>query len=109
MAVEGIHRHSIQGKIVRKIQRPSKEIIEAFKACYTAFASDYLGKFSVLNHHIQPLSSGMRICGPAVTSLGPDLTVRRMAIDLAEPGDVLVVAAGGVVDYACFGDGTARK
>jgi 4-hydroxy-4-methyl-2-oxoglutarate aldolase len=32
-----------------------------------------------------------------------------MAIDLALPGDVLVVAAGGVTDYACFGDGTAQR
>ena len=32
-----------------------------------------------------------------------------MAIDLAEEGDVLVVAAGGIPDYFCFGDGTALR
>jgi 4-hydroxy-4-methyl-2-oxoglutarate aldolase len=32
-----------------------------------------------------------------------------MAINLAEPGDVLVVAAGGSEQVSCFGDGTARR
>jgi 4-hydroxy-4-methyl-2-oxoglutarate aldolase len=70
---------------------------------------DHLGKHGAMHVDIAPLSPGMRICGPATTSLGPDLTVRRMAIDLAAPHDVLVVAAGDVRDYACFGDGTARR
>lgn len=109
MAIEGIHRHPVQGKVITEIKRPSDETVKAFQNCYTAFALDYLGKFSAMHHSISSLSPGMRICGPAVTSLGPDLTVRRMAIDLAQPGDVLVVAAGGVADYACFGDGTVRR
>ncbi|HYN08696.1 MAG TPA: RraA family protein [Vicinamibacterales bacterium] len=93
---------------MRTIQRPGVDGVRALAGCYTAFILDHLGKYGAMTR-IAPLSPGMQVCGPAVTSLGPDLTVRRMAIDLAQPGDVLVVAAGGVEDYACFGDGTARR
>jgi 4-hydroxy-4-methyl-2-oxoglutarate aldolase len=43
-----------------------------------------------------------------VTCRGPDVLVRRAAIDLARPGDVLVVAAAGCTDRACFGAATAE-
>lgn len=58
---------------------------------------------------IQPLSPGMRLCGPAVTCLSPDLAIRKMAVDLAQPGDVLVIAAEGITERACFGEYTAHK
>jgi 4-hydroxy-4-methyl-2-oxoglutarate aldolase len=109
MAVLGVHRHPNQGRIVREIQRPRLEVIAVFRDCYSAFALDYLGKLGAMSLDLLPLSPGMKMCGPAVTSLGPDLSVRRMAIDLAMPGDVLVVAAGGATNFACFGDGTARR
>lgn len=108
MAVDGVFKHPIQGKIVRQIQRPPSDAIEVLRHAYTAFVLDFLGKYSVMRQ-VAPLSPGMKVCGPAITSLNPDLTVRRMAIDLAQPGDVLVVAANGVRDYACFGDGTAQR
>jgi 4-hydroxy-4-methyl-2-oxoglutarate aldolase len=102
-------RHPSQGLIVSRIERPDRQLVERFRGFYTAIILDHLGKFGAMDMRIKPLVPGMRMFGPAVTALGPDLTVRRMAIDLAEPGDILVVAAGGVADYACFGDGTARR
>lgn len=102
-------RHPLQGRVVVTIKRPQQQVVDAFRDFYTGIVLDALGKYGAMHVDIQPLTPGMRICGPAVTALGPDLTVRRMAIDLAEPGDVLIVAAGDVRDYACFGDGTARR
>jgi 4-hydroxy-4-methyl-2-oxoglutarate aldolase len=102
-------KHPLQGKIVRNINRPSKDVISRIKKLYSGIILDHLGKFGSMIKDIKPVSSGMKLCGPAVTVYGPDLTVRRMAIDLAEPGDVLVVGAHGIEDYACFGDGTARR
>ena len=96
-------------KIIRSFERPDPEIVAEFSLLYTGIVADVLGKLGVMHVNLGPLSPGMTICGPATTSFGPDLTVRRMAIDLAAPGDVLVVAAGGIRDYACFGDGTARR
>jgi 4-hydroxy-4-methyl-2-oxoglutarate aldolase len=102
-------RHPLQGRVVRSVRRPAKDVIVEFADFYTGIVLDALGKHGAMDVDIAPLSPGLTVCGPAVTALGPDLTVRRMAIDLAQPGDVLVVAAGNVRDYACFGDGTATR
>jgi 4-hydroxy-4-methyl-2-oxoglutarate aldolase len=106
---QNIYQHKYQGTINTSINRPSKSDIEIISSSYTAFVLDRMGKHGAVHSTIKPLYSGMICCGPAVTSLGPDLSVRRMTIDVAEPGDVLVVAAGGCADYACFGDGTAKR
>ena len=102
-------RHDHQGVINCKITRPDPESIAKIAETYSAFVLDRMGKYGACSPRIKPLSSGMRLCGPAVTQLGADLSVRRMAIDLAQEGDVLVVAAGGLDDYSCFGDGTALR
>lgn len=101
--------HSYQKRVITRIDRVSESLVKRFHDFYTGIVLDTMGKHGSMNTDLAPLSPGMRFCGPAVTSMGPDLTVRRMAIDLAAPGDVLVVAAGGVRDYACFGDGTATR
>lgn len=95
--------------IVADFERPSQDLVDRFGRLYTGLVLDYMGKHGAMSHRIGPIQPGLRFYGPASTSLGPDLTVRRAAIDLARPGDVLIVAAGGIVDYACFGDGTARR
>jgi 4-hydroxy-4-methyl-2-oxoglutarate aldolase len=56
---------------------------------------------------MKPVWSGAFFCGPAVTRLGADWRIGSMAADLAEPGDVIVLAAGGLEERACFGDMTA--
>ena len=56
---------------------------------------------------MKPVWAGASLCGPAITCLGADWRIRSAAADLAEPGDVIVVAAGGVTEVACFGDMTA--
>lgn len=108
MAVTGLYRHPNQGVVNADVPRLPGEIVARFRDLYTGFILDHLGKIGVIGG-VLPLKAGTVICGPAVTSLGPDLSVRRMAIDLALPGDVLVVAAGGRTDTACFGDGTAQR
>lgn len=102
----------MQGKdktIVTRINRAPEPMYGRFKEFYSGLLVDAMGKLGIMSRQMKPLESGMRVCGPAVTSMGPDLTVRRMAIDLMQPNDVLVVAAGGTQDYACFGDGTATR
>lgn len=109
MAYYGDLKHPFQGKVYRRIERPAIEHIETIAGTYTGFIIDRVGKHGALNHRIKPLHPEMRVCGPAVTVLGPELSLRLMAADIAQPGDVLMIAAGGVEDYACFGDGTARN
>lgn len=82
--------HSVNHRIVARIDRPARSVVAAFSQFYTGIVLDALGKRGAMDAALSPLLPGTRVCGPAVTSLGPDLTVRRMAIDLAEPGDVLI-------------------
>ncbi|MCS3494386.1 4-hydroxy-4-methyl-2-oxoglutarate aldolase [Arthrobacter sp. JUb119] len=96
-------------KIVRGFNRPESDLLAEFSKLYTGIIADAMGKLGIMQTSMAPIAPGMKLCGPATTAMGPDLTVRRMAIDLAQEGDVLVVAAGGIRDYASFGDGTARR
>ncbi|WP_445365454.1 RraA family protein [Microbulbifer sp. ANSA001] len=98
-----------QGRIIRSVVRPKQEHLELLKKCYTALVADLLGKNVCVDHKIKPLSEGMTLCGPAITVFGKDLTVRRAAINLSRPGDILVLASEGYQEIACFGDGTALK
>jgi 4-hydroxy-4-methyl-2-oxoglutarate aldolase len=109
VAYYGHLKHPYQGKVYRRIERPAKEHIDTIAQTYTGFIIDRVGKLGALDPRIKPLDPASKVCGPAITVLGPELSLRRMAADIAQPGDVLVIAAGAVQEYACFGDGTARK
>jgi 4-hydroxy-4-methyl-2-oxoglutarate aldolase len=100
-------RHDHQGVIVT-IERPSRELVESCRGLYTGLALDHLGKHGGMTTDLKPVWSGASLCGPAITVLGADWRLRAMAADLAEPGDVIVVATG-VTECACFGDMTATR
>lgn len=97
-----------RGEIVTDFERPTEEVVARLAGLPVANISDALHKQGVLHHEIRPLADGMRACGPALTCGALDLTVKIFALRLAQPGDVFVLAAGGVHDYACFGELSAH-
>ncbi len=106
---EELFRAPQQGVIKRTFDRSAAGAVRALSTCYTGFVLDRLGKLGFMGPAMKPVRPGTRLCGLATTVLGAELEVRRMAINLAQAGDVLVIAAGGVTDYACFGDATALR
>jgi 4-hydroxy-4-methyl-2-oxoglutarate aldolase len=58
---------------------------------------------------IQALKRGWKVVGPAVTVHldEPSTLIPQLAIDLAEPGDVIVVAAHGRTEIPSWGGGMA--
>lgn len=100
-------RHDHQGVIVTSIERPGPELVAACRSLYTGLVLDHLGKHGCMAPDMKPVWSGAFLCGPAVTCLGADGRIRSMAADLAQPGDVIVLAAGGLTERASFGDMTA--
>jgi 4-hydroxy-4-methyl-2-oxoglutarate aldolase len=100
-------RHDHQGLVVTGIDRPPPELLDRFRNLYTGLILDHLGKHGCMATEVKPVWSGALLCGPAITCLGVDWRIRSMAADLAEPGDVVVIAAGGITESACFGDMTA--
>ena len=71
----------------------------------------HLQTFGFVDSAIRPLSGGamLRLLGRAVTvrSYGTDGAVVHAAIDICEPGDVLVIDRGGDSRCACWGEMTS--
>lgn len=92
-------------------ERPTDAELEAIKAITPATLHEAQGRRGALDYRIKPIYSGMRVCGPALTvecHPGDNIMVIA-AIERARPGDVLVVAAGGLAEQGGFGEvlGTA--
>ena len=96
------------GEIVTSFERPPEGVVARLSRLPAANISDALNKHGVLHHELRPLDPGMRACGPALTCGSVDLTVKIYALRLARPGDVFVLAANGVRDFACFGELSAH-
>jgi RraA family protein len=88
-------------------ERISAAIIEELGAQAVSHLSDSMGRTQTAASAIRPMHSGKtRLYGPALTvrvAPGDHLMVQK-ALDLAEPGDVIVVDAGGLLEVAMIGD-----
>ena len=79
------------------ISRPAAEMVRAFRALSPTTLADVLDLGCIMRIGINPLWPGIpRIAGPAFTvrTARHDNLMLHAAIYLAEPGDVIVVAAG---------------
>ena len=86
--------------------RPPKKLVKALGAMVTAHLSDNMNRLVAGGAALRPMHGGGKLCGPALTvkvAPGDNLVVHK-AIDLAAPGDVIVVDAGGVLTTAIIGD-----
>ncbi len=104
-----MERHEMFGRIVGEIPRPSPELIKRFRTHDPAKVHDAMGRHGSMDYEIKPIAAGMRVCGPAVTvwTRTADALFVLKASDVARPGDVVVVDAGGVKEFCCFGDRAA--
>lgn len=81
-------------------------LIERFKVLPVANVSDSMSRMTAGGARIRPFYSGSTMAGPAVTVKarpGDNLMVHK-ALDLALPGDVVVVDAGGDLTNAIIGE-----
>lgn len=92
-------------------KRPSKEIIEEYSKFESPDISDMLNRMYAMHSGIRNMANDMHICGPACTVKvfpGDNLMVHKV-LDVAKPGDVVVIDAGGVKSNAVLGDLISRK
>ena len=85
--------------------RPSPDLIKRFNGLASSNVADAMGRFRFMDPGMQS-RTGMPMCGPAITALcrpGDNLMVHK-AIDVAEPGDVIVVNTCGNLTSAVFGE-----
>ena len=91
-------------KIITDFKRPDKAIIDRFKDIPVANIDDGMNRTAAVCHAIRPMNKA-GFCGPAFTIRVPegDNLMFHKAMDMAKPGDIVVIDAGGYEDRAIFG------
>ena len=98
-------------RIRRTINRAPKQLIEKFKDFETPDVSDMMNRLYTMSLEIQNRVNDKAICGPAVTVKvfpGDNLMVHK-ALDIVQPGDIIVVDAGGSTMNGLIGDLISTK
>lgn len=98
--------------IIEKIERTDKEIVTKFNQLLqnydsvTCAVSDSMDRFNAMNSTMKPLFDGIRIAGTAVTvkTLASDLAAAFKAIDLCQPGDIIVIDSNQSTQTAFWGE-----
>lgn len=92
--------------IRRTVERPDAGALEALRGVPTSVVADSQSGRGGLDWRIKPLKEGARVVGPAFTCwCGPcDNLAALAALELAKPGDVLVIATEGWEGTGVIGD-----
>jgi 4-hydroxy-4-methyl-2-oxoglutarate aldolase len=91
--------------VVRSIERPPAELVKAAAAFGVATLHEAARRRGLMLD-IHPVVPGARVCGPAVTALNHagDNLMLHAAVEVSEPGDVLVVAVLSPSTHGMFGE-----
>ncbi|APG88138.1 dimethylmenaquinone methyltransferase (plasmid) [Sinorhizobium americanum CCGM7] len=93
-------------KLKQRFERPSRDEIEAIGRFSPATLHEAQGRRGALSSRLKPIDYRMKLCGPAFTvKCAPrDNIMLQVAINYAEPGDIIVVSAGEYEEAGSFGD-----
>jgi len=93
------------------IERTSADIVQGFRDLLahdsiTCAISDCMGRLNAMTSDMKPLFKGIRLVGTAVTvkTIAADLAAAFKAIDLCQPGDIVVIDAHGSTNTAFWGE-----
>jgi len=92
-------------RIFSQISRPPKALIDGFTGIPVANIADNMNRMSCMDAKIRPINNSP-LLGPAFTVKsrpGDNLMLHR-ALDLAEPGDIVVVDAQGDLTNSIMGE-----
>jgi 4-hydroxy-4-methyl-2-oxoglutarate aldolase len=87
----------MQKYVLKTIQRPDAALLEQYKRLDVSTVYEAQGKIGLMHHELRPILQGSSICGPAVTAVcmaGDNLMIHA-AIEVCQPGDVLVITTIG--------------
>lgn len=96
-------------RIKMDFERPDPALVELFRGIPVANIADSMNRMSALDATIFPMNHAPML-GVALTvkSTGGDNLLFHKAIDLAKPGDIIVVAGGGNTNRSYAGEIMAR-
>jgi RraA family protein len=98
-------------RILEIAKRPDPKLVAEFAKMVTPHLSDSMERLYAGGPHLRPMYNGPTLAGPAFTvktAPGDNLLVHK-ALDIARPGDVIVVDAGGFADHAIIGELMAAR
>ena len=92
--------------IKRNFKRTGQKLVRKFINLATGNVCDAQGRTGALDHRIKPVSKKSRLCGTALTvDAGPrDNLAPWAALEIAKPGDVIVITTGEHLDCSVVGD-----
>jgi 4-hydroxy-4-methyl-2-oxoglutarate aldolase len=93
-------------RIVRSISRPSAEIVRTLGTQGVATIHEAQARSGLMQPYMRPIYATARVAGPAVTISSPpgDNLMIHAAIEVCQPGDVLVVAPTSESTDGMFGE-----
>nr|WP_100547687.1 MULTISPECIES: RraA family protein [unclassified Pseudomonas] len=97
---------SIGFRVLNRARKVSHEWVELYRSVPVANASDSMNRMTAGGARLRPMHRHGVLSGVALTvkSRPGDNLMLHYAIDIAEPGDVIVVDAGGDLSNALIGE-----
>ncbi len=91
---------------VKNIQRTSADVVDGFASVGVATAHEANDRHGLMKPYMRPVYTGARVSGSAVTILAQpgDNWMIHVAIELCQPGDILVVGCTADNTDGMFGD-----
>ena len=102
---------SIGFRVMNRKRVVSAELVDRFRLIPTANISDVMNRMTAGGPRLRPYHSGGAMCGPALTVKtrpGDNLMV-HMALTMIQPGDIIVIDAGGDLTNSLIGERMISK
>lgn len=93
-------------KVVRRIPRPDAELVRVLGTSGVATVHEAQGRSGLMRPYMRPIYTSAKVAGPAVTvscQAGDNLMIHA-AVEVCQPGDVLVVTTTSESTDGMFGE-----
>lgn len=93
-------------QILKRTRQVPERVVQAFKGLPVANVSDSMARMTAAGPRLRPVHKSGHLAGPALTVKyrpGDNLMIHK-ALEMAQPGDVIVVDAGGDLSNSLFGE-----
>lgn len=96
---------SVGFRVFTKFQRPERTLIESVKEYAVSNIADNMGRMYCVSSAIKPFNNALLLgCAVTVKVAPGDNLLFHKALDLAEPGDIIVVDGQGAMENALCGE-----